>query len=151
MKKRFTLLISLLLFTLLLTSCSPETTITPPPPKEDTNNYFVFQSTKSDDYLQFLETFDNSMYEIVDISVGFSKFNYTYAVTYKKITSYEFNNESSKAKEMTSTYHLYQTNKINEYLVFLETFNEAKYDIVDISVSHSEFYYFYSITYRDIT
>lgn len=146
MKKRFILLISLLLFALSLTSCTSETTITPPPPKENTNNYFVFQSKKSDDYIQFLETFDNSMYEIVDISVGFSKFDYTYAITYKK----NANHETSKIREASATYQLYQTNKIKEYLAFLETFDETKYDIVDISVSHSEFYYFYSITYKEI-
>ena len=83
MKKRFTLLLSLLLLMLLLTGCSTANTTT-----TQSGNYHLFTTNSHEEYLNFLETFDYSSYEIIDISVGGGNV-WKHAITYK--TKFEAN------------------------------------------------------------
>ena len=53
----------------------------------------------------------------------------------------------------TARYYLFQNNDANQYLQFLENFDEEKYEIVDISVSCGQYIstedgILYSVTYR---
>lgn len=77
MKKRFTLLFSLLLLMVLLTGCSNATTSI-----IQSGNYHLFRTHSSEEYLKFLETFDYSSYEIIDITVSASSI-WNHAITYK--------------------------------------------------------------------
>lgn len=91
-KKRFiTLLIAIVMIATLFTGCGEETkTINSKKEVSVVGSYSLFQTTDVQEYLTFLETFDESKYEIVDISTsitadygyGSSEF---YMVTYKTI------------------------------------------------------------------
>ena len=53
----------------------------------------------------------------------------------------------------TARYYLFQNNDANQYLQFLENFDEEKFEIVDISVSCGQYIstendILYSVTYR---
>ena len=52
--------------------------------------YYLFETTKPEEYLEFLEKFDEEKYEIVDISTSLNVYldgsDEFYMVTYKKIT-----------------------------------------------------------------
>ena len=78
MKKKFVLLITILLLVLLLTACS-SSTIT----SSSVGDYHMFSTSDVDEYLNFLENFDDSAYEIVDISVTNSSSGRPHSVTYK--------------------------------------------------------------------
>ena len=78
MKKRFALLIGIVMLTLILAGCSSETEAT-----ETHGKYHLFQTYSADEYLNFLENFDEETYDIVDISVGHNHFKFTYAITYE--------------------------------------------------------------------
>lgn len=53
-------------------------------------------------------------------------------------------------------YYLYETNDAKEYLTFLETFDESKYEVVDISIGYDgrsitgTYLNHYAVTYKDI-
>lgn len=56
-------------------------------------------------------------------------------------------------EKTTGSYSLFRTKDVQEYLNFLETFDETKYEIVDISTSmyttaHDGSGEFYIVTYR---
>lgn len=61
---------------------------------------------------------------------------------------------SSKAETVTGSYALFQTEDVQEYLNFLENFDETKYEIVDISTSMDSGYQesgeFYMVTFKTI-
>ena len=92
-KKRFiTLFIAIVMISALLTGCGPDSRTTQSTKKVDEatalGNYFLYETEEREEYLTFLETFDNSKYEIIDISVGYTgksvKYGYMtlYSVTY---------------------------------------------------------------------
>ena len=90
MKKRFiTVLLAIVMVTTLMvvfTGCDSTETITST--KTEVGSYSIFQTEDVQEYLSFLENFDESKYEIVDIStsINFSGYGDTYyMVTYKKI------------------------------------------------------------------
>lgn len=60
--------------------------------------------------------------------------------------------QSTTVVETVGSYSLFRTRDAQEYLSFLENFDEAKYEIVDISTSLTtgESYEFYIITYKTI-
>lgn len=94
MKKRFiALFFFLLIFSILLSGCSRTIIETINSEKTETSvgNYSLFRTTDVQVYLSFLENFDETKYEIVDISTsmdltsnGYS--NEFYIVTYKTIS-----------------------------------------------------------------
>ena len=64
--------------------------------------------------------------------------------------------ENDIVQETTGSYYLFKTQKAQEYLTFLENFDETKYEIVDISTSlYGTRTYgsdeFYIITYKIIS
>ena len=63
-----------------------------------------------------------------------------------KTISSEKPKEVQETDDVVGSYHLFYTMESKTYLNFLETFDETKYEIVDISHSHS----FWYVTYRDI-
>lgn len=83
MRKRFAMLIVFVLLTLVLTACSSETTIKSSNITEMPGRYHLFQTYSSDEYLNFLENFDEAKYDIVDITVGHAHYDFSYAITYK--------------------------------------------------------------------
>ena len=94
MKKRFiTLLLAIVMVTTLLgvfTGCGYTTeTITSEKTQTVVGSYSLFKTTDVQEYLTFLENFDESKYEIIDIStsmdVGVYGSDEFYMVTYKKI------------------------------------------------------------------
>ena len=60
------------------------------PRTQNYGEYYLFETTKQEEYLEFLEKFDEEKYKIVDIStsshVYFRGSDEFYMVTYKKIT-----------------------------------------------------------------
>lgn len=94
-KKRFiTLLIAIVMVGTLLTGCGEEEktkTITSNKTVSVAGSYSLFQTEDVHEYLSFLETFDESKYEIVDISTSMEKNSQYggsmefYMVTYKTI------------------------------------------------------------------
>ncbi len=92
MKKRFIALFFLLLiFSILLSGCSETITETINSEKTQTSvgTYSLFRTTDAQEYLSFLENFDETKFEIVDISTSMSVTGYGsnefYVVTYKTI------------------------------------------------------------------
>ena len=63
---------------------------------------------------------------------------------------------SEKTQTQVGTYSLFRTEDAQEYLSFLENFDETKYEIVDISTSMRVLSYsnsdeFYIVTYKTIS
>jgi len=91
MKKRFiSLFATMLVIVISLTACAPETTtIISEKTQEIAGNYFLYKTVDAQEYLSFLEDFDETNYEIVDISTSMTVFGYGsdefYMVTYKVI------------------------------------------------------------------
>lgn len=58
---------------------------------------------------------------------------------------------NTKTHEITGNYFLYRTTNSQEYLTFLENFDEEKFEIIDISTSMEAYKSgeFYIITYRE--
>ena len=62
--------------------------------------------------------------------------------------------QATKTRKVAGRYFLFKTKNEQEYLNFLETFNESKYKIVDISISVQETAFttreYYMVTYKKI-
>lgn len=62
---------------------------------------------------------------------------------------------SETTQTSVGTYSLFRTEDVQEYLSFLENFDETKYEIVDISTSMSVLFNgsdeFYIVTYKTIS
>lgn len=93
-KRTIALLFSfLLVISTLLLGCSSDTSELPEPLDASVYNdapysvgiYSLFQTTDPQEYLNFLDNFDESKYEIVDISTYYRRPNVFYVVTYKSI------------------------------------------------------------------
>ena len=94
MKKRFiTLLLAIVMVTTLMvvfTGCAKTETITSEKTETVVGSYSIFRTTEVEKYLNFLENFDETKYEIVDISTSMEGISFYgsdefYMVTYKKI------------------------------------------------------------------
>ena len=93
MKKRFiTLLLAIVMMATLLvvfTGCDSTETITSDKTETVVGSYSLFRTKDVQEYLSFLENFDETKYEIVDISTSMNTAGYGsgefYIVTYKKI------------------------------------------------------------------
>ena len=63
--------------------------------------------------------------------------------------------QSEKTQEVVGSFYLFRTQDPQEYLTFLENFDETKYEIVDISTSYRYYYRgsdeFYMVTYKVIS
>lgn len=90
--KRIFLVVAMIVLVLSLVGCGSDTkkseTITSS--NETVGSYSLFQTDDVDEYLNFLENFDEDQYEIVNIDTFVRKtaFNYNddyYMITYKKI------------------------------------------------------------------
>ena len=73
----------------MITGCGPTTeTIHSEITVEQKGNYAIFQTQDPQEYFKFLENFDESKYEIIDISTAMKINSYSpqyYMVTYKAI------------------------------------------------------------------
>ena len=91
MKKRLIMLFCCLSTTAVLFSGCGETSETiqsEATTQTTTGSYALFKTTDVQEYLNFLETFDETKYEIVDISPATTFSSYTtdyYVITYKTI------------------------------------------------------------------
>lgn len=91
MKKRIiTLFCSMFVVTTLLSGCSTTETIHSETTQTSVGSYSLFRTTEIQEYLSFLEEFDETKFEIVDISTSMSVSGYGsdefYIVTYKTIS-----------------------------------------------------------------
>ena len=92
MKKRFiALFFSLLMFSILLSGCSETTqTMKRETTEISVGNYSMFRTIYAEEYLSFLENFDETKFEIVDISTSMNVTGYGsnefYIVTYRTIS-----------------------------------------------------------------
>lgn len=92
MKKRIiALFCSMLVVTVLLSGCSSSETIHSETTQTSVGSYSLFRTQDVQEYLSFLENFDETKYEIVDISTSlFGTRTYGsdefYIVTYKTIS-----------------------------------------------------------------
>ena len=89
----------------------------------------VFSTREDKEYLEFLTTFDNQNYDIVDITTGLATYarGESYIVTYTKKT------DDSNVDAISYKYYLYKTREQSEYLSFYSSFDFDTYEIVDIS------------------
>lgn len=91
MKKRIiALFFSMFVVTTLLSGCSTTETIHSETTQTSVGSYSLFRTTEIQEYLSFLEEFDETKFEIVDISTSMSVYGYGsdefYIVTYKTIS-----------------------------------------------------------------
>ena len=107
----------------------------------------VFSTRNDKEYLEFLTTFDNQNYDIVDITTGMHTYyaGESYVVTYTKKT------DTSNVKVISYKYYLYKTRDQSEYLKFYSSFDFDTYEIVDISTRLHTYMEgeSYVITYRE--
>ena len=97
MKKRF--IVTIVMTSVLVTGCGPKAKTTQSSTnvseKNTLGNYYLYETMETQQYLNFLETLDESKYEIVDISIGYKnrsligKYINHYAVTYRTIEKIE--------------------------------------------------------------
>ena len=91
LKKRIiALFCSMFVMTVLLSGCSKTETIHSETTQTSVGSYFVFRTTEIQDYLSFLEDFDETKFEIVDISTSMCVYGHGsdefYIITYKTIS-----------------------------------------------------------------
>ena len=91
MKKRIiALFCSMCVVTLLLSGCSRTETIQSETTQTSVGSYSLFRTTEIQEYLSFLEEFDETKFEIVDISTSMCVYGHGsdefYIVTYKTIS-----------------------------------------------------------------
>lgn len=79
MKKRICTILFTLFLTCSLTACNGTYSSSTSTPTETASNYFCYYTDNTNDYLNFLENFDDEKYEIFNISHG----NTYWYVTYK--------------------------------------------------------------------
>lgn len=92
MKKRIIALIgAILMLTMVLYACESTEIINSGTAQDKEGNYWLFKTISEKEYLNFLETFDETKYEIVDISInyGYHASDEYYFVTYKTIQEAE--------------------------------------------------------------
>ena len=114
-------------------------------------NISVYRTEKTKEYIAFLESFDESNYEILGISTCMETGIYTnssfYMVTYKKL--YEPREVKRKGKVS-----LFTTKSQKAYDRFLTDLDERYYEILGISTSMSTGIYtngeFYMVTFREL-
>ncbi len=95
MKKKILVLLIALLSVVNINGCGPSTKVTQSkvnlPEYTTSGNYFLYETSERDEYLNFLEIFDDEKYELIDISIGYygtaisGEYINHYAVTYKLI------------------------------------------------------------------
>ncbi len=91
-RKKGIALVGLLISLLVLCSCSPEKTETIHSENSYTQvgSYHIFRTTEVEKYLSFMEDFDETKFEIIDISASMHITSYGsdefYIVTYKQIS-----------------------------------------------------------------
>lgn len=86
MKKRIIALVgAILMLTMVLCACESTEIINSQTSENNEGNYWLFKTCSEKEYLNFLETFDETKYEIVDISIndGYYASDEYYFVTYK--------------------------------------------------------------------
>lgn len=81
-KKFFAVLIFLLMTACLLSGCS-SSKVTSSSVDGNVGNYHMFETSDINEYLNFLENFDDSAYDIVDISITNNSSGRPYRITYK--------------------------------------------------------------------
>jgi len=61
--------------------------------------------------------------------------------------------QSENAQEVVGNFYLFRTQDCQEYLTFLENFDETKYEIVNISTSYNLYgsNEFYMVTYKTLS
>lgn len=118
---------------------------------ESSSNVSVYKTENVEEYLYFLESFDENNNEILGITTCMYTGVYTshefYMVTYKKL------NEPREVKS-TGKVSLFKTKSEEEYRSFLANFDESLNEILGISTSMYTGVYtnreFYMVTFREL-
>lgn len=122
------------------------------PEVASSSNVSVYKTENVEEYLSFLESFDESNNEILEISTCMYTGSYTsgefYMVTYKKL------NEPREVVKSTGKVSLFKTKSEEQYCSFLANFDESNNEILGISTSMYTGSYtngeFYMVTFREL-
>lgn len=118
---------------------------------ESSSNVTVYKTKKVEEYLAFLEFFDESNNEILGITTCMYTGAYTsgefYMVTYKKL-------DEPREVKATGKVSLFKTKSEEEYRSFLANFDEANNEIIGVTTSMYTGAYtngeFYMVTFREL-
>ncbi len=120
--------------------------------KEETAcNIYIYKTTVTEEYISFLENFDESNNEILGVTTSMYTGPYTslwfYMVTYKKL-------DKPRKIKKTGKVSLFKTTDKDMYCNFLTDFDETHYEIIGTTTSMWTGPYtdgeFYMVTYREL-
>lgn len=120
----------------------------------NTENVFLYTTRDKNDYLNYLNNLDTSVYEILGITTSITEVYRAqefYMITYRKIDAPK---SESKGNDYDITtlngYSVFTTKDSQLYLDFIDEMDFSKYKILGITTSITEVYRaqeFYMITY----
>ena len=134
--KKFAMLAVLLILVFTLTACGSSELKSP----TLYGKYNMYENLSAADYLKILNLLDDKGYEIVDISLGRGNF---WHITYLA----DDNTVLDISDYCDGKYYLEtDTLTTGEHMSFLNSLDDEKYEIVDISCGTSTWY----VTYKDV-
>ena len=118
---------------------------------KSSKNVDTYKTEKVEEYLEFLESFDESNNKILGITTSMPSTIYGsgsfYMVTYQRL-------DEPREVRHTGKVSLFKTSNEEEYHTFLENFDEANNEILGITTSMPSTIYgdgsFYMVTYREL-
>ncbi len=119
---------------------------------EEYSNVSVYETRKVEEYITFLENFDERNNEILGVTTCMNTGGYTsddfYMVTYKKL------DEPREDVRVTGKVSIFRTRSEKEYLRFLTNFDGNNNEVLGISTSMNTGGYtngdFYMVTFREL-
>ncbi len=119
--------------------------------KSSSKKIDTYKTDEVEEYKKFLESFDESNYEILGITTSMPSTVYGsgsfYMVTYQRL-------DEPREVRNTGKVSLFKTSNEEEYHTFLENFDEASNEILGITTSMPSTIYgdgsFYMVTYREL-
>ena len=118
---------------------------------ESVSQIYIYKTKKSQEYLAFLESLDESRNEILGITTCMYTGAYTsdefYMVTYKKL-------DEPREVKSTGKVSLFRTKSLEDYCSFLANFDEIHYEVLGTTTSMYTGAYtngeFYMVTFREL-
>ncbi len=118
---------------------------------KSSKNVYTYKTAKVEEYLEFLESFDEASNEILGITTSMPSTIYGdgnfYMVTYQRL-------DELREVRHTGKVSLFKTSNEEEYHTFLENFDETSNEILGITTSMPSTIHgsgnFYMVTYREL-
>lgn len=163
MKKRILMLLIVCMVVMSFSGCGADTKITKSGDsvKEipiSSDNFILYETLERDEYLSFLNDFDDSKYGVLDVSIGYygrglKDYINHYAVTYADLKTIESINIAKYSEISSDEIYIYETLERDEYLSFLEKFIDSDYVLIDISIGYygnslKDYINHYAVTYK---